>query len=147
MRRYNFRLEKFLKYRELKEKLAHRDFINQQNILEKQKEILKEIKEKEIQVLKNESKNRIGKIDLARWRYSNSFLYENQKREYSEIKKIQVILSKLDELKKRYIEASRNRKIVEKLKDKSIEEYKKYFYKETQKLFDDIASQRFKKKF
>ena len=106
MKKFNFRLERFLKYKEIKEQLAQKEYIQAKKRLEEEKLKLEGIKKQQYELLKKEKDNRLGKIDLAKWKYSNSFLYDSQKKEDQQIRILQKVSQDLDKQKQDFIKIS-----------------------------------------
>lgn len=137
MRSYNFSLEKILNLRESREKEIIENMGKIQNELNKQEEVLKSL-QRDIENINNSNFKNV--MDLQ---YKS--LCKSKIKEDIDLQK-EVINSKVTELervRKDLIEAQKDRKVMEKLKEKDKEKYFSKIRYEEQKELDEIAVLKF----
>lgn len=140
MRSYKFSMEKILNLRESKEK----------NILEEMNSIRRKLEEQEITLrkllkdankLRKESYNNI--LELQYHNLQKSKLRDDIDEKNKEI---DGILIELEDVRQELVEAQKERKIMEKLKEKDKEKYIKNIQSQEQKELDEIAVLKYKAK-
>lgn len=141
MQKYNFSMEKILDLRINKEKDEMTIFASLQNELHQQKIALSNL-EKEMDKL-----NRDGfkKVDVNQLRLNN--LYKQNLINQMEVQNaiIEETSHELEKQRQELIEAQKDRKIMEKLKEKDFTLYKNNLKAMEQKELDEIAIQRHKR--
>lgn len=140
MKNYKFSLQSVLEIRDSKEKNALEEFVSAQNRLEeedrKKRELIdkldsklqKSIASKNIQDLIMDSLYR-GDLE-TRIRYQNKIIVEKTK--------------ELEKVREKLRAAQKDKKIIEKLKEKDLDEYKAEVQKKKQEEIDEFAVLRFK---
>ncbi len=140
MKNYKFSLQSVLEIRDSKEKNALEEFVSAQNRLEeedrKKRELIdkldsklqKSIASKNIQDLIMDSLYR-GDLE-TRIRYQNKIIVEKTK--------------ELEKVREKLRAAQKDKKIIEKLKEKDLNEYKTEIQKKKQDEIDEFAVLRFK---
>jgi flagellar FliJ protein len=138
-----FKLQKVLEYRENILELEKKKLIELQNKLKdlefKKEEIIKDIE--------------LKSSELSDLKLNADFKFIKMYEDF--IEKLKLMLSQLNNMivqtikdienqKKKVIEALNDKKIMEKLKDKHIENYNLYLHKEELKMVDDMVTSRFK---
>lgn len=138
---YKFSMEKILDWREDLEKASMERFALTQNELNQEKlklsNLYKEYKSLKERFVKYKSANEIKQYQL----------YKSDLEKKIELQ-IQVVEEKTNELEERRLElvdAQKNRKIMEKLKEKDYENYKEKENLEEQKFLDEISVVKYKK--
>ncbi len=137
--KFHFKLEKVLKHKHILEKQAQRDFAEMQKKLDEQLNILKDL-ENNLKNTYNERYNFIASgqnvsasLDFVQKAYDGyKVMIGNQKRIIEGLEKI------VEEKRLRLVEATKERKVFEKLKDKKKEEFVRELKKKDQKRTDEI---------
>lgn len=128
-----FRLESLLNYRKsIEEKLQSQlAVLREKRFMEEEK--LSMIKDTQRSILEN-FHGKIGDIAYLQL-LSNEYIYRKEI--------LTDLTNKIAETQKKLIEATKSRKILEKLKDKKIKEFKNYLIQQENKLMDEISAVRF----
>lgn len=139
MKSYKFKMDKVLEYRENVEKVKVEDFAKITHKLRKEEEHLKDLQE----TLKE--KKKVKQQDL--YGMKMGFLYrEKLKAEVDrQVMKVQEISVKAEAAQSVLIEARKDRKIMEMLKEKDQEKYRLELLQSEQKELDDLSIMRFAK--
>lgn len=137
MKAYSFSMEKILNLRETKEKDIIEDMGKIQRKLQVQKDTLNELKEDVENINKNSFKNI---LDLQYQSLCKSKIREDIDRQTQIINLTNV---KLEQTRRELIEAQKDRKVMEKLKEKDQEKYYEKIRYEEQKELDEIAVLKF----
>lgn len=142
MKKYNFRLERLLKIKEHKEKIAEENYAR-----ELQKKIIFEQENRSMEKLMEE--NELSEFDSLKSGDRIDFEYFHQNERYirslelkiydNNIKKDQ-LEPVISDLKEKLVEATREKKILEKLKEKDYLKYKEEKRKHDTKFMDEMAS-------
>lgn len=139
MKSYKFKMDKVLEYRENVEKVKVEDFAKITHKLRKEEEHLKDLQET------LEEKKKVKQQDL--YGMKMGFLYrEKLKAEVDrQVSKVQEISVKAETAQNVLIEARKDRKIMEMLKEKDQEKYRLDLRNTEQKELDDLSVMRFAK--
>lgn len=135
MRPYKFSMEKILNLREDLEKDKMEKMVVIQNELEIQKKVLQQLLDEEDKI-KNQGKVFSNIQDLKQKTLYKSMIKKEIEKQDDVIEDTKKVL---DEKRNDLIEAQKDRKIMEKLKEKGFEEYKIQTQLEEQKELDEIA--------
>ncbi len=137
MKSYKFKMDKVLEYRENVEKVKVEDFAKITHKLRREEEHLKDLQET------LEEKKKVKQQDL--YGMKMGFLYrEKLKAEVDrQVSKVQEISVKAEAAQHVLIEARKDRKIMEMLKEKDQEKYRLERLSTEQKELDDLSVMRF----
>ena len=137
MKSYKFKMDKVLEYRENVEKVKVEDFAKITHKLRREEEHLKDLQET------LEEKKKVKQQDLCGMKMG--FLYrEKLKAEVDrQVSKVQEISVKAEAAQHVLIEARKDRKIMEMLKEKDREKYRLDLLNTEQKELDDLSVMRF----
>lgn len=137
MKSYKFKMDKVLEYRENVEKVKVEDFAKITHKLRREEEHLKDLQET------LEEKKKVKQQDL--YAMKMGFLYrEKLKAEVDrQVSKVQEISVKAEAAQHVLIEARKDRKIMEMLKEKDQEKYRLDLLNTEQKELDDLSVMRF----
>lgn len=139
MKSYKFRLEKVLDWKEIKEETAAQKFAQLQNELKKQKSVLENLLA-EYKILKKEG---LKLKNIHELKQHNLYDQTMEKQITQQKETTYMISRELSEAKSILIKAQKDKKIVEKLKEKDFEVYKEDMKKEEQKELDEIGVLRY----
>lgn len=140
MKKFKYKMETLLKLKENLEKQLKIEFINMKNCLTEEKEKLNKLNQRyhkyESLLIKN-LKNELNITDINS--HKNSLVFINKKiNEQEEL--INEIEEDLEKIIKNLIQIIKEKKVLEKLKDKEYEKYKIELKKEEDKEIDDFIS-------
>ncbi|MFC1490841.1 flagellar export protein FliJ [Candidatus Latescibacterota bacterium] len=143
MNRFRFRLESVLRFRRAKEDEKKREFGHTLGKLKTEERKYNDI------VNSGESHDRLveksgqGKMSLRS--LINNFYYARHIEQTKAHQEQMVEAAKVvtDEKRAELVEATKKKKVIDRLKDRKLEEYQKAELKEEQDYIDDIAAQRF----
>ncbi len=128
-------MESILNLRENEEKDTMENLVKVQNELETQKSILRDLIMAEEEARKNKSKC----DDIHQLRHQNLYKEKLEEEIQRQDKLIDTISLKFEEARLELIEAQKNRKVMEKLKEKDMEEYIADLRYVEQKELDEMA--------
>lgn len=135
MKSYKFSMESILNLRENEEKDTMENLVKVQNQLETQKAILRDLIMAEEDARKNKSKC----DDIHQLRHQNLYKEKLEEEIQRQDELIDTISLKFEEARLELIEAQKNRKVMEKLKEKDMEEYIADLRYVEQKELDEMA--------
>lgn len=145
MKVFNFSLESVLRYRKSIEDDVKRDLSALGKILTDTEEILVSLQDehgrsvKELELMQNGG---ISLTELEMYRNFQKNLKEKIQSQKEQLKKVKIDWeNKMDEL----VDASKEKRVLEVLKEKKAEAYRYDFAKSDQKEMDEVASNRFQK--
>lgn len=140
MKNYKFSLESVLEVRSNDEKSVLEDFVRVQNSLV-EKEDRKARLEKDLKLFLRKN---ISNTSIQEFIMRNH--YKSDLEEKIRLQKIDIDKKKieLENIRTKLQEAQKDKKIIEKLKEKDLEEYKSEISKKNQKEIDEFAVLRFK---
>lgn len=143
MNRFRFRLESVLKVREAKEDAKKREFGVKMGHLHREEGRMNELEDQSEHHDKSRMEKGVGRITVHG--LIHDFFYARHLEKKQEDQQVLVDKAREDMEGKRseLVEASKEKKVLERLKEKKHEEWNKAAVKEEQDLIDEIASQRF----
>ncbi len=136
---YQFKMEKVLEFKTNVEKTKVEDYVKINIKLSKEMDYLSEIE------TLYQDKNKKKGMDLSELKMQ--FLYKEKLKDQlqSQKKKVDEITIHLEDARGHLIEARKDRKIMEKLKDKDKEKFESDVFYQEQKELDDISVMKFAK--
>ena len=137
MRRFNFKLEKILKLRLNRERETEIELGKRVGILAALELRIKNIAEEKVQAAKNRFSGSFSQIRS----YEFYILRLDQTRD-SLLKEAALAELEVEKAREIYLEASRDRKILSKLKERQEKEYRRSVNLEEIKIIDDLSSGR-----
>lgn len=132
---YEFSMERVLKWREDIEKANMEDLAIIQNQLREQKSILNDLIKEEEKIRANSPRYR----DVNQLKYQHLYKQKIEEKIQKQGELIDKTNEKLEDARQELIEAQKNRKIMEKLKEKDMSAYKASINNAEQKELDEIA--------
>lgn len=140
---FQFKLQSVLDYRLNQEEKALHEFSDIKRYLEEQKAVLQSL-ENERAVLVNELRNlRQATLQAEDISVTLRYIETLREREARQIKTIEQIAEQVEKKRKDLVEAVKNRKVMENLKDKQAEEYIKDLNETERKNMDEISILKF----
>lgn len=135
---FKFRLQKILEHRETLENIKKGEFGKIQTELNRQRQVLEEIKIKRTEILNEKaSKTHTTVYELQIY---NSFIIDLDRQMVRQIEKIEQVKKEVDKAREELIDATKDKKIIEKLK---LRDYQEFLYeekKEEEKITDQFVS-------
>lgn len=141
MNKYNFSMEKILDLRVNKEKDVMVKFATLQNELHQQKLVLSKL-ENQMDTLNKEG---YKSLDVHKLRFNNLYKQNLENQIDVQNERIEWTSNELEDMRLDLVSAQKDRKIMEKLKEKDFTLYKNNLKVLEQKELDEIAIQRHKK--
>ena len=143
---FKFKFQKALEYKLELEEDAKYFLLKKREEEAEENRKLNEILEKEREFITQYEKIKIGKIDVNKIREYQSYfeVIEREKKEQGE--KLKKSSLEVEEAQNSYFEARKERKIFDKLKEKSKEEYEKEELKKEQNVMDEISNNIFNRR-
>ena len=133
---FKFRLRKILEHRETLENIKKGEFGKKQTELNKQREILESLKSKQTDILTEKaSKMNTTMYELQIY---NNYILELDRQIEMQMKKIEEIKIEVEKARSELIEATKDKKIIEKLK---LRDYQEFLYEE--KKIEEKANDQF----
>jgi len=141
--KFRFSYQKLLDHRATLEDIARRDFYEAQNRVNMAERELREMYD---QV--SDARRRSAQLEQSEGNPAsnlamlNEFIVGQQVRIESQRKKIRQLMSEAESLHEKLVEAAKERKTLEKLKEKRFEEFRKMMQKKELKMIDEIVTTR-----
>lgn len=136
MAKFKFSLEKVLDYRWLKEQEAKREYASAQKALTEQEDIFQQINQ-EKENLMEVRESTINRMQVQQW-----YLLDLNQRLIATTETIKEMSRYVEQALSVYIEAQKERKILEKLSEKQLAEYQIEMNREEQKMLDEMANRK-----
>lgn len=136
MAKFKFSLEKVLDYRWLKEQEAKREYASAQKALTEQEDIFQQINQ-EKENLMEVRESTINRMQVQQW-----YLLDLNQRLIATTEAIKEMSRYVEQALSVYIEAQKERKILEKLSEKQLAEYQIEMIREEQKMLDEMANRK-----
>ncbi len=144
---FQFRYQRILDIRELEEDQEKARFAEIQQKLSAEKRKLREHKQELQDLLSSEGKNRKNQTNVQNFlqlqRYAS--LLENRISRQQRV--VEEWQEKLDKQRKKLIEASQQRQVMDKLKENDFEEFQEEIRKEEERQNNEIANQQFYREY
>jgi flagellar FliJ protein len=143
LKKFNFKLQSVLNLVLFKRDITQQELSKLLEELNREKEKLNDMKT-EFEAKKNELTQTMKReIIIGKIHIFNSYL-ESLNKKIAETKKVIIMMGNMAAKKRMELEKiEKDRKVLEKIKEKKIDEYKKDLLMQDQKILDEIASQRF----
>ncbi|MCK5127151.1 MAG: flagellar export protein FliJ [candidate division Zixibacteria bacterium] len=139
MKRFNFRFEKVLSYRRHQEKGKQRELAQVRNREEKQKKEIHGIVKDHSNQQQSQKSQLVGTINPLRMTAFSRYYLKLKQLEFIGRETLKTIKKEVEEKRGKLVEATKQRKIYEKLKEKHLEEYTVEYNLMLQKENDEIG--------
>ncbi|MGQ9487795.1 MAG: flagellar export protein FliJ [Armatimonadota bacterium] len=140
MRRFVFSLQKVLEYRQRLEEQAIRAFAEAQRHLEREQAVLAELISLREQCLQRSS--RAKRLAVEMLDVEQTYLFALEGRIEAQRQRVAEAEAVLEERRQALIEAQRERKALERLRDKHYEQWRQEVLRAEQQVLDDLATVR-----
>jgi flagellar FliJ protein len=146
MKKFRFKLETVLNVKEKREEQLKHELLRLNGLKQEQEKILKETKDKRAYIVNEKCGESAGRTDVQ------TLLFYDQHIEVL-LSKIDNTMEKIGELERRVetkraevVEASREKKVYEKLKEKQFEVFRKMVIFNEQQVLDEVAVSKYNRK-
>ncbi len=146
MKRYKYRLEPMLKLKEHREKEKQREHAEAARKVQEQKEMLVRIDEERGETLKHQRRSLVGSMSLAELLVCSRYLMKLKKDTLTGRELLRGLEKEADKRREKLVEASKERKIYEKLKEKQIAKFTKEVERLENKAVDETATNGFRRR-
>lgn len=137
---FKFKLQKALEIKEKEEEEKRIELLEKQKILERELGKLSEIEDEITKTLDSYSMSKNGSLDINTMLSYENFLKKLKGNKESQVEVVKLYKNKVEECKENFLEARKDKKIFEKLKEKSYEKYMEESLREEQKFIDELSS-------
>lgn len=137
---FKFKLQKALEIKEKEEEEKRIELLEKQKILERELGKLSEIEDEITKTLDSYSMSKNGSLDINTMLSYENFLKKLKGNKESQIEIVELYKNRVEECKENFLEARKDKKIFEKLKEKSYEKYMEESLREEQKFIDELSS-------
>ncbi len=146
MKRFNFRLKKVLKHREILENLEKERLGRVKSELKRETELLKEMEDTRRRAREKLRERREEEINLPEALIYEAFLERMDEEVNLQAAKAAQLTQKVEETREDLLRASKRKKIVEKLKERKKAEYASEVRRFEQGISDEASINRFNRK-
>lgn len=144
MKKFQFKFETVLKVKESIEEKLKKELLKLHKLQYEQYQILEKIKEEKKQISHDITKQL--NTDIQSLIFFEQYLNLLRKQIDETMKKIQDLQKQIDTKRDEYINASKEKKTFERLKENYLNEYNKLIISNEQKILDEIAINKFNRK-
>ncbi|MGX7195978.1 flagellar export protein FliJ [Enterococcus olivae] len=136
MGKFQFSLEKILDYRWIQEQEAKRAYASAQQALNEQEDLFQQISQ-EKNALMDVREHTVNRMQIQQW-----YLLDLNQKLLTTAQTIAEMTSFVESKLQTYIEAQKERKILEKLSEKQLAEHQLAMNREEQKMLDEMANRK-----
>lgn len=145
-KKFKFRLEKLLKVRRTREKLALAKLVALKVALEKEKEKLRTLQQRETALIARMTPHRGQAIDIQELEQCRYAIEKVQKQQSEQEFAVQAAAQAVVDQEKAVSKARQDVKVLEELREQQLLEFKAEMLREEQVFLDDIAGQMYSRK-
>ena len=146
MKKFIFKLETVLNVKERREEQLKHELMKLQALKIREEQLLGEVKEKRAYISRQKSDENKKGTDIQNLIHFEQYLGVLLKKIDDTQKSIKVLEEKADTKRVEVVEASREKKVFEKLKEKQFGEFQRIVIQNEQKVLDEMAVTRFNRK-
>lgn len=146
MKKFQFKFQTVLKVKEQKEEELKRELMRLQALKLEQQMLLAEIENEKRASHKEKSKHHHSGTDISLLRQFEEYINALRSQVALTEKRIKDLEKKADIKRVEVVEASKEKKVLEKLKDRDFAEFKKVVLKNEQDVLDEIAISKYNRK-
>lgn len=139
MKRFRFNLEKLLELRRFAEEEAERELARAIGELSELERRLASLAEERAQVARERFSH---PHSVAELRHLELYLLRLDQQKEKLLEAMAIAFQNVERARQNYLEASRDKRVVEKLKEKKQAQYKKELFKEETRLLDDLGGRK-----
>ncbi|MDI6703075.1 MAG: flagellar export protein FliJ [bacterium] len=142
MPRFSFKLQRVLDIKERKEEQLKGELANVKREYEEEEEILHSLERSHSIYLDRLRRHQLNTISIQEVRWYQTYLSKLVNDISSQSQKLEDLLRRIDELKEKLIEVSKERRVLEKLKERKWDEFKHEVEYLEQETLDEIGTSR-----
>jgi flagellar FliJ protein len=146
MKKFKFKLETVLNVKERKEEKLKHELLKLHSLRQEQEILLNETKEKRTYITNEKSERSSGSTDIQSLLFYEQYLTRLLRQIDLTKEKIRELEGLADKKRLEVVEASREKKVFEKLKDKQFEVFNKMVLYNEQLVLDEMAVSKFNRK-
>ena len=146
MKKFRFKLETVLNVKEKREEQLKHELLKLQALKVQEEQLLSEVKEKRAYISREKSNENKKGTDIQSLINFEQYLGVLLKKIDDTQKNIKVLEKKADIKREEVVEASREKKVFEKLKEKQFGEFQRVVNENEQKVLDEMAVSKFNRK-
>ena len=136
MRKFHFSLEKILDYRWVQEQEAKREYASAQRALNEQENLFQQISQEKNELMEVREQT-VNRMQIQQW-----YLLDLNQKLLTTAKTIAEMKTIVEAKLQLYIDAQKERKILEKLSEKQLAEHQLSMNREEQKMLDEMANRK-----
>lgn len=140
MQKFRFKLEKILDLKQREEDKRQAEFKEAQVTYEQENEKLKILKKKCGLYRKGYHEAQLGRIEIEQVKFYQRYIYQLEDQIEREILQLKILGDRLNTAQENLLEAVKEKKKLEKLREKHIEDYGKMLKKYEQQQIDEIST-------
>jgi len=142
MRKFKFKLQPVLKHRQKKEDILKKELAEIRQLYEKEKQLLEQLKSKLAELQEELRVKQCSSVDASDIAVCSNYIDRVQREIETQVSRVADIAKEVIKAQERLMQASRDKKVLEKLHDKKYEEHKQESERIEQGLIDEIATVR-----
>ena len=146
MKKFRFKLETVLNVKERKEEQLKHELLKIQALKIQEEQLLAEVNEKRAYITREKSNENKKGIDIQSLIHFEQYIGSLLKKIDDTKNNIKVLEKKADNKREEVVEASREKKVFEKLKEKQFGEFQRVVLQNEQKVLDETAVSKFNRK-
>jgi flagellar FliJ protein len=140
--KFNFKLQSVLTYREKKEDALKKELADLKAKHERERQILHGLARKLDRKQKELKQKQLEKLDVGEISLYHAYISKVQENIVLQTIRVQELLARVCAKREKLIEASKEKRMMEKLYDKHFEEWQQSLLRDEQKLIDELATSR-----
>lgn len=141
-----FKFQKALEFKQKEEDAAQREYQKSLDLLEREQNKLKEIKNSIDETLKKYENSKKGRIDIKQLTFFESYLNRLKTDYLNQDEICEILKKKTQHLFENFLELRKERKILVKLKEKQFADYEEKERKDEAKMLDELSNNMFNRR-
>ena len=143
MQRFHFKLQKLLDYRKIREEQAEAEFAKATRVFLLEKDRLKQLETTLVETFELLKAEQGKPSSLLMLKMFQDYIDKTREGIHIQATRVAAAADRRQSCLRLFEEASRKRKIVDKLREKKLEQYQEEVLQEEQSFLDELASQRY----
>jgi flagellar FliJ protein len=146
MKKFQFKFDTILRVKEKREELLKHEFMKLNALKLEEEKILSDIKEKRAYISREKSDSSTSGVDIQSLIYFEQYLTVLLNKIDQTKKNIKEFEMKADSKREEVVEASKEKKVFEKLKERQFDQFKRMIIFNEQQVLDEAAISKFNRK-
>ena len=143
MQKFRFKLQRLLDFRKIREEQAQAEFAKATRVFLHEKEQLRQLENTLVNTLEGLKKEQTKPSSLLMLKMFQDYIDKTREGIHIQATRVAAAADRRQSCLRLFEEASRKRKIVDKLREKKLEQYQEEVLQEEQAFLDELASQRY----